>query len=54
MLPCRLCQLNALMAEIWVHNTILVMLERIQMRFCKYALGVGRSTPTLAVLGELG
>ena len=44
-------------AEIWVHNInkpILAMLERIQLRFCKYVLGVGRSTPTLAVLGELG
>ena len=44
-------------AEIRVHvmnKTTLAMLERIQTRVCKYALGVGRPTPTTAVLGELG
>ena len=44
-------------AEIWLHSatrTSLNMLEKISLSYCKYVLGVGKSTPTAAILGELG
>ena len=44
-------------AEVWAYDVGIAykkMMTSIQMKFLKYALGVGRSTPNAAVLLELG
>ena len=43
--------------EVWAYDVGIAykkMMTSIQMKFLKYALGVGRSTPNAAVLLELG
>jgi hypothetical protein len=39
--------------ELWGNNRVLIM-ENIQVQFCKYILGVPKSTSNVAVLGECG
>ena len=44
-------------AEVWTYDVGIAykkMMTAIQMKFLKYALGVGQSTPNVAVLLELG
>ncbi len=40
-------------AEVWGYNNP-KLIEKIQLRFCKFILHVKRSTPNAMVLGELG
>ena len=40
-------------AELWGYEYC-DTIEKIHVKFCKYLLGVSSSTPTVAVLGELG
>ena len=41
-------------SEIWANNTPVKELEKIQLKYLKYILGVRKQTPSLAVYGETG